>query len=220
MSDDVAFYQDNNFLESCCRFYNQNSDALILWFGGLGEPFLSKELSNITQMDCLVFRDINSNWYKDGVSEKYNSRIKMIKNLEIFKKKKKYKKVICCGQSSGGYAALYFLHHMDGDLSIAFAPQTGNQFSGDGHMSPPIKLNKVSNFFRKNTKNIIINISRSEKEHDKIYKWDDWWQIKDLKKFPNVTIITHPYDSHPTSLFLKKTGIFYKYMKNLIDIYC
>lgn len=122
---------------------------IIIWFGGLGEPFLSEKLSNITQMDCLSFRDFNSNWYNNGVSHSFNSRTKMIKNLENFKKTHNYKKIIFCGQSSGGYAALYFFHYLQGDLGIVFCPQTGNHFSGDGHMYPSIKLKKIPNFFKK-----------------------------------------------------------------------
>lgn len=215
----MDFYRIYNFSEDRCIFYGNNSDTLIIWFGGLGEPFLSEKLSKFTNMDCLIFRDKDSNWYMNGVSNQYNSREKMIQNLRNFKNSQNYKKILFCGQSSGGYAALFFFHYVGGDLSIVFSPQTANQFSGDGHMSPPFKLKDISKLFRRNDKNIIINISRSEKNHEKKYRWDDWWQIRYLRNYPNVTIITHPYDSHATTLFLREKNIFYKFMKNIIDIY-
>ena len=205
--------------ENRCKFYDKNSSSIIIWFGGLGEPFLSEKLSHFTGMDCLSLLDINSNWYETGISEEFNSRKKMIKYFSSLKKYKNYEKLIFCGQSSGGYNALYFFYYLKGDLSIVFAPQTGNQFSGDGHMSPQVKLKNISNLFRKNENNIIINISRSEKNNEKIYMWNDWWQIKNLKNCPNVTIITHPFDFHATSLFLREKEIFYKFIKGIIGIY-
>ncbi|WP_244178010.1 hypothetical protein [Gluconobacter albidus] len=204
---------------SRCKFYDKKSRSIIIWFGGLGEPFLSEKLSDFTGMDCLSLLDINSNWYENGISDKFNSRKKMIKYFNSLKDYKNYEKMIFCGQSSGGYNALYFFYYAKGDLSIVFAPQTGNQFSGDGHMSPQVELKNISNLFKKNEKNVVINISRSEKNNEKIYMWNDWWQIKDLKNYPNITIISHPFDSHATSLFLREKGIFYKFIKGIIDIY-
>ncbi|WP_224777862.1 hypothetical protein [Gluconobacter thailandicus] len=209
----------NSLSNDKCKFYNKGSDTLIIWFGGLGEPFLSDNFVNAVGVDCLSLRDNNSNWYEDGISSYYNSRKKMVIFFDILKIERKYKKIIFSGQSSGGYNALYFFHYNKGDLAIVFAPQTGNQFSGDGHMSPPVKLKNISNLLKKSEKNIIINISRSEKKNEKIYMWNDWWQIRDIRNYENITLITHPFESHATSVFLRDKGIFYKFMKGIIDIY-
>jgi len=170
---------------------------------------MGENLSQITNAAVLSFKDSESDWYT-------SRKKKITLHLKEFFEEFVFLRKIFCGQSSGGYAALLFGKKLNADLFIAFSPQIKNSFSGDGHMSPPIKIANLERTFSGKEGNIILILPKSENSHKDIYRWDDWWQIEEIRKRNNVVLVTLPCDYHAATIWLKKRNILYSYINSII----
>ncbi|MBU2653829.1 hypothetical protein [Acidomonas methanolica] len=189
----------------------QVSEDIVVWFGGLGEPFISKKFSETLNINVLSFIDKNSSWYSERKSI-------ISRTLSGFFSYFRFQKKIFCGQSSGGYAALLFGKKVNANLFMLYSPQIKNSFSGDGHMSPPFKINNLERNFSSINGNIILTLPRSENDHKESYRWDDWWQTDKIRKMDNVIVVTLPCDYHAVTVWLKERGIFYDYVNSFIKM--
>lgn len=201
------------------RFHFKGNDRLIVWFGGINEPFFSEKFSDIAGCDCVYVRDTRSDWYVNGVLPSQNSPIEgrdFLKDIMA----RDYRKVIFCGQSSGGYAALFYGWHCPADLVIAFAPQTRNMRNGQNVMTPRVPLVDVGDLYLSgsNTR-IILNVSRNESAHEDDFFWDDWRQIRKISEFKGATVVSHPYDNHSVSVKLREDGLLYRYVTGMVNAY-
>ncbi|MEM8514817.1 hypothetical protein RCH14_004172 [Massilia sp. MP_M2] len=201
-------------------FHDYGSDNLIIWFGGINEPHFNPEIARLANCDILTVRDIMNSWYTTGLTSSHANIDQAILELKQFIADRKYKKICLCGQSSGGYGALFYSHLLNADLCIAFSPQTRNVFNGQCQMTPDIRIKDVGEFFDASSPTkILLNMSRSESDHDEQFAWNDWLQIEKLRKKPNVTVITHPYDNHSVSAKLREAGLLYRFTASLINTY-
>lgn len=198
--------------------YLSGNDTVIVWFGGIDEPFMSENFANSQDKDIVLLRDCGNDWYSTGVLPEHSSIEEGVEFLDTILAD--YKKKIFCGQSSGGYAALLYSWHCDADLCIPFAPQTSNMFSGQCTMIPHVPIVDVAKLHLDTPRpHIVINVSRSEVEHEDEFFWDDWRHIKRLAASPYVTIIDHPYHAHAVTVRLHQDSRLYLLVRNLINIY-
>lgn len=202
------------------RYYSMNSDHLIVWFGGINEPFFSGKLSNESGFDQISFIDAAKNWYTNGILSTHESVADGVSYLLNIIMQHKYAKVIFCGQSSGGYAALLYGFHLKVDLCILFSPQTRNFFNGQCMMVPSIKLVDVGDLYANNPgPNLVFNVGRSEGDHENEFYWDDWRQLSKFLSFDCATFIRHPYDNHSISVLIKNNGNLYRFVSGLIKAF-
>lgn len=201
-------------------FHDHQADRLIIWFGGINEPHFNPEIARLANCDILTFRDTTNSWYTTGFTTRHINIDQAIIELKQFIAERKYKKICLCGQSSGGYGALLYSHMLNADLCIAFSPQTRNMFNGQCQMTPHIRIKDVGELFTNSSETrILLNMSRSESDHQDQFAWNDWLQIDKLKASPNVTVITHPYNNHSVSVKLREDGVLYKLTASLINTY-
>lgn len=87
-------------------------------------------------------------------------------------------------------------------------------------MTPHVRLQDIGELYLTNTKTrVILNMSRSERDHEDQFSWDDWRQIEKLRENANVTVITHPYHNHSVSVKLREAGLLYKLTASLATTY-
>lgn len=203
------------------RGYKMGSDVLFVWFGGINEPFFSENFARECGFDCLYFVDKKYNWYTEGVDEEgvdHDTLISLLTDVCGG-----YSYVCFAGQSSGGYAALYYATKCRADLVIAFAPQTKNSFDGQCGMTPKVKLVDIfelySSMSERERPHLVINISRSEKDHCNEFQWRDREQIAELSGLNRVTVVTHPYDNHAVSVLMRHDNILYRYLIATVGVY-
>lgn len=202
------------------RFHAHGSDKLVIWFGGINEPHFNPDVAILSGCDMLTVRDAQASWYTRGITSKHFSAEQALYELTQVILDRGYRKLCLCGQSSGGYGALLYAHLLNADLCIAFSPQTRNFYSGQCQMMPHVKLQDIGELYRTNTKTkLIINMSRSERDHEDKFSWDDWRQVEKLREHPNATFLTHPYDNHAVSVKLREAGLLYKLTASLISTY-
>lgn len=202
-------------LDNNVRFFSANSDKLIVWFGGINEPFLSDKLSLETTFDQLSCIDNRFNWYTAGILQGDNSVDDGVFFLRRFLEK--YKKVVFCGQSSGGYAALLYGYYLSVDLCLLFSPQTKNFFNGQNVMVPTTELIDVSELYANGGRTrLIFNLSRSEKDHEDVFFWDDWRQVEKFMLLNQAVFIRHPYDNHSVSVKIRENADLYRYVHGLL----
>jgi hypothetical protein len=212
--DDIIIGTNEVEDEVAFKFHSNNSKVLIVWFGGMREPFFGKRFADESGFDCLYFRDSGFDWYTKGLAGVADNIELSAAWLNSFKLGK-YDFVCFCGQSSGGYGALYFGLHCSANLCIVFAPQIKNVFDGQCRMSPHVPLMDLYEQYRnQNPKvpKVILNLSRSEKDHLHEFAWDDFKQVENFKNLDCVTTIIHPYDNHATSFKLSADGILYRFL--------
>ena len=201
-------------------FHNHESDKLIIWFGGINEPHFNPEIARLANCDMLTVRDMMNSWYTTGLASHHANIDEAILELKQFITEREYKKICLCGQSSGGYGALFYSHLLNADLCIAFSPQTRNVFNGQCQMTPHIRIKDVGDLFDASSPTkILLNMARSESDHEEQFAWNDWLQIKKIRTSPNVTIITHPYNNHSVSVKLREAGLLYRFTASLINAY-
>ncbi len=201
------------------RYYLNGNDRLLVWFGGINEPFFSERFPEISGCDCVFVRDTRYDWYTAGVLPSHTSPIEGRDFLnEVIARG--YRKVIFCGQSSGGYGALFYGWHCPAHLIVAFAPQTQNMRNGQNIMAPQIPLTDVGDLYLSGSNaKIILNLSRTESAHENEFFWDDWRQIRKLSQYRGATVVSHPYDNHSVSVKLREDGLLYRYVAALINVY-
>ncbi|MGE6781501.1 hypothetical protein ACQKGL_03145 [Ensifer adhaerens] len=201
------------------RYYFNGCDRLVVWFGGINEPFFSEKFAEASGCDCVFVRDTRFDWYTAGVLPSHTSAIEGRDFLkEIIARG--YRKVIFCGQSSGGYGALFYGWHCPANLVIAFAPQTRNVRNGQNMMVPQVPISDVGDLYLSGSHTrIILNLSRNENSHEDEFFWDDWRQIRKLSEYHAATVVSHPYDNHSVSVKLREDGLLYRYVSALIDVY-
>jgi hypothetical protein len=191
------------------------SEACLVWFAGLSEPFLNPDFlrSRPSQpLDGLFLLDAGLDWYTSGFKGIGEDFARSVAWLREFLSKHGYKRAFLGGQSSGGYAALRIGRHISPTAVIAFSPQTKNIVNAHGQQQPAILLEDLSVIYADWDCSfpIYIHLSRSEKDHLDQFSWNDWEQIRPFLSMDNVTIIRHPFDKHAVSLPLYGRGLFYK----------
>jgi hypothetical protein len=203
------------------RFYDQGSERLIVWFGGINEPFVSANLAEATSCDTLALVDHRRDWYTLGILPEHSSPEHGINFLRRYIHDRSYKRVIFGGQSSGGYGALYYAYHCNIELCIAFSPQTANEVNGQCKRVPNVELVNLGDLYRQgSTTRLVLNASRSEKDHEAEFFWDDWRSIRRLEDYEGSTIVRHPYDNHALTVMLRRDNSLYSYISGLILAYC
>lgn len=202
------------------KVYTRKSDTLFVWFGGINEPFFSEKFAETSGFDCLYFRDLGFDWYVNGLSGTSLSSEQFAQAIRAFSRPR-YKFVCFGGQSSGGYAALFYGLACNADLCIPFSPQTRNTFNGQCSMTPHVKLADITELYRARTERplVVLNVSRSERQHRNEYEWRDHDQIVDLKFLDGITTIIHPHDNHAVSVRLRSQGILYQHLVSLVATY-
>lgn len=203
------------------RFYEASSELLIVWFGGINEPFMSSKLAEVTGHNVLSLRDSNFTWYTHGVLPTHGSIVEGRDFLNQLRDRRGFKRLVFCGQSSGGYGALLYAYHCHADVCIAFAPQTRNVFDGQCRMLPTVQLADLCNMYLTGSNvRMLLNLSRNEEEHENEFFWDDWRHIRKLSTYAKATIISHPYSNHAVSAKLREDGLLYRYVSAMISAYC
>ncbi|WP_185737801.1 hypothetical protein [Burkholderia cepacia] len=202
------------------QYVKQGSDTLFVWFGGINEPFFSSSFPGRSGYDCLYFRDSNSDWYANGVfglTQDSSAFISIMRNVIM----PNYRCVCFGGQSSGGYAALFYGLACLVDLCIVFSPQIRNQFDGQCRMSPHVRIHDLHELYRNSTERprAIVNVSRSEREHQNDFQWNDIKQLDDFRHLDKVTLNIHPYDNHAVSVKLREEGLLYDLLVGYVTGY-
>ncbi|PYE16593.1 hypothetical protein C7410_12934 [Paraburkholderia silvatlantica] len=203
------------------KAYANNSDTLFVWFGGINEPFFSENFARESGFDCLYFIDKNYNWYTEGLAaDGYGPEEFVAALTDICRR---YRYVSFAGQSSGGYASLYYARRCNVDLVIAFAPQTRNLFDGQCGMTPKVRLADIYDLYSSagaaERPAVLLNISRSEKDHHREFQWHDREQIAEMATLDRVTVVTHPYDNHAVSVLMRHDAILYRYLAAMVSVY-
>lgn len=203
------------------KYYEKQSSTLLIWFGGINEPFFSSKMPNISNSDCLYFRDDNKDWYMDGIHLLTGGFTESVRAIVEFINSKRYKDVFIAGQSSGGYASLRFGHAIKPTAVFAFSPQTKNIYSGQCQMCPHVRLEDLGLLFTSEPVGfqVVLNLARSEKSHSSEFFWDDWRQIGTLNDLDNVTTIKHPIDNHSVTVILRERGRLYKIVSGLMTAF-
>jgi len=214
-----------SIISNSMLYTNNGSDAIIVWFGGMHEPFLNpvflKTYPNAV-FDGLFLTDARSDWYMagfNGIAEDFASSVEW---LQKFIHDHRYRRIFLCGQSSGAYAALRVARHIRPTAVIAFAPQTRNLVNKRGKMQPWVNVEDLTLLYSDwgNDFPIHIHLSRSEAAHRERFFWDDWNQIEFFLMTDNVTIIRHPFDYHAVGIRLHEKKIFYKTLLLTSMLYC
>jgi len=206
--------------EHVARYHGNDSDTLVVWFGGINEPFFSEKFASHSQFDCLYFRDSACDWYVGGLHLCGYTKADFILLLKEFCASR-YKFVCFCGQSSGGYAALYYGLVCHADLCIVFSPQTKNTFNGQCAMTPHVRLEDIAALYQNETVRplVLLNIARSERDHIVEFEWRDHDQVADLRLLDGVTTIIHPYDNHAVSVKMREAKLLYTYVSGMVTVY-
>lgn len=198
--------------------YSGDSRSVVVWFGGINEPFMSRNFAHSSERDFIMLRDSKSDWYTSGVSRDHNSVDEGIAFLNAMLSN--YDKKIFCGQSSGGYAALLYSWHCNADLCLPFAPQTANMFGGQCAMVPHVRLDDVARLHVDEPRpRIVASVSRDEAEHERDFFWDDWRHVQKLMQSPRVVIVNHPYHAHAVTVRMHGEGRLYRFIEGMISIY-
>ncbi|HLY44600.1 MAG TPA: hypothetical protein VKQ73_03400 [Stellaceae bacterium] len=206
-------------------YTNNGSDACIVWFGGIREPFINpaflKTYPNAV-FDGLFLTDARADWYMAGFSGIAEDFASSVEWLRKFIADHRYRRIFLSGQSSGAYAALRVARHIRPTAVIAFAPQTRNLVDNRGIMQPWVNVEDLGLLYSdwENDFPIYIHVSRSEDAHKEQFFWDDWNQIKPFLTIDNVTIIRHPFDYHAVGIHLYQKDIFYKTLLLTALLYC
>lgn len=208
----------NLFVNGSAEYYDRQSDTLLIWFGGINEPFFSSKMPDITLSDCLYFRDDNEDWYMNGIHLLSGGFLDSVNSIKEFIAAKKYRNVFLAGQSSGGYASLRFAHAVKPTAVFAFSPQTKNFYSGQCQMCPHIKLDDLGLLYTSIPIDfqVVLNLPRSENSHNSQFFWDDWRQIEMLNGLDNFTVIKHPIDNHSVTVILRERGRLYNLVAGLM----
>jgi hypothetical protein len=204
---------DNDF--GAARHVANGSEACLVWFSGLHEPFLNPNFLRSRpglSLDGLLLLDAAADWYTNGIRDIGGGFAQSVMWLQAFLSGHGYKRVFLGGQSSGGYAAIRIARHIRPTAVIAFSPQTRNIVNAQGHQQPAIVLEDLAGVYADWDCGfpIYIHLSRSEKDHIDQFSWNDWEQVEPFLSMNNVTITRHPFDKHAVSLPLYGKGLFYK----------
>jgi hypothetical protein len=103
---------------------------LILTFAGMASQlfeFEHYEFVRTTQhADCskIYCYDKNYTWYQSGVNDELNSLGKLTDKLKELSATAAPSNIRCLGVSAGGFASLFFGHHLKADVVHAFGTQT------------------------------------------------------------------------------------------------
>ncbi len=202
------------------RYEKHGSDTLFVWFGGINEPFFSSSFPSYSGFDCLYFRDSEFDWYANGVAGLVPDAESLIAALRDGLMPA-YSHVCFAGQSSGGHAALYYGLACLADLCIVFAPQIRNQFDGQCKMVPHVPLKNLYNLYRDalETPKVLVNVSRSERDHSNEFEWNDLKQLDEFRNLDCVTLNIHPYDNHAVSVKLREEKLLYDLLVGYVGGY-
>lgn len=201
-------------------FYQNGSKTLLIWFGGMDEPFISQKMAIACNVDVLAVTDKFKSWYSLGFCSNHSTYQDSLEQLEKTISDGAYEKLVFCGQSSGGYAALKYALDLKPDLVIAFSPQTKNAFSGSGRMSPHIKLEDLGERYANNIETkLVFLLARSEADHEDKFRWDDWWQVAKFRNHPSSTFIDLPYHNHNISSIIRNRMNLYSFISGLLTMF-
>lgn len=203
----------------CYAFYPRGSETLIVWFGGINEPYISENLALETNVDVLAVRDVKFSWYMNGILDEQESVEAGMEWLSSVISP--YRHVAFCGQSSGGYGAMLYGALCKADLCIAFSPQTRNMADGQNHIVPRQKLVDLRTVYEHDAPKprLILNLARSEKDHEDSFFWDDWRQVEYFRNLSFCTLLVHPFDNHSVSVCLRNEGRLYRLISGLLWAY-
>lgn len=202
------------------KIHERSSKTLIVWFGGINEPYISSRLADATGCSVLAIRDHAFSWYTKGILPGHSSVSDGADWLNQFILENEFGITVFCGQSSGGYGALLYAYHCKADCCITFSPQTRNLFTGQCTMVPSVKLLDLWELYKSYVgTRLIFNIGRSESSHENEFFWDDWRQVDKFRNHDSATFITHPIDNHSVSIVLREMGMLYDFINNIIRIY-
>lgn len=62
-------------------------------------------------------------------------------------------------------------------------------------------------------------MSRSEREHQNDFQWNDIKQLDDFRHLDKVTLNIHPYDNHAVSVKLREEGVLYDLLVGYVTGY-
>jgi len=199
------------------RFYQRNTRTLVIWFGGINEPYFSEKLSSVCNVDLIAVLDTKCSWYTEGFHEVHESYEDGLATLRCLIEENGFEKIILCGQSSGGYAALRFAIDLKPELVFVFSPQTRNSFDGQCRMCPHVNLLDLGDIYQDNLNTrLVFNMSRTERDHQMSFRWDDWWHVEKFISHPKATFITHPFDNHSVSVKIREEMDLYKYVNGML----
>jgi hypothetical protein len=207
---------ENSIPDSDYRFYDRQSDRLIVWFGGINEPFMSANFANEMNCDVLSVADSRYKWYTQGVLPHHETIDEGVAWMR--EASNSYAEVIYIGQSSGGYGALLYAATLNPAMVIAFSPQTRNFFNGQNSRCPAVQLVDLRSIYTSNTRStrIILNVGQSESDHENEFCWNDRLQVEPFTVLPYATLTIHPYNNHNISGKLKADGLLYRYLSGTI----
>lgn len=104
--------------------FKRNGLPLIISFAGLGDQFNFGKTLRELDVNAIYLRDMNHNWYLNGLEGIGNS-VDEVKEF-LSQKSKEYEApyVLSLGTSAGGFAALLYGSLLQVDEILAFSPQT------------------------------------------------------------------------------------------------
>ena len=97
---------------------------LIISFAGLGDQFNFGNTLSAFQANVIYLRDLNHNWYLNGLPGVGNSVNAMVALFQEKIKEYEPSRVVTLGVSAGGFGAILFGCLLKADSVIAFSPQT------------------------------------------------------------------------------------------------
>ncbi|WP_353862020.1 hypothetical protein [Azospirillum formosense] len=211
---------DTNKINSY-QHVSHGRNELIIWFGGIGEPFLNSNFIHACETDALFLVDVACDWYMGGLSGVSSSYAETAEWIELLIEKHKYSKVFLGGQSSGGYAALHTAALLKKASGVtALAPQTRNLENFKKMMMPGVPIADLSKIYNDSMNfPVHLHIARSERLHMEEFFWDDWNQVDWLLERSHVMVTRYPSDRHPVSLDMYRHGIFYQTVINDVQMF-
>lgn len=176
------------------KIINNDSENLIVCFGGCGHKFIQGELpfeflnfltkSYKCRNDSVFYVDYNECWYHKGFKNITTNIDESVNYLNKVINRKPYKKIIFMGVSAGGYASILFGSLCNVSNVIAFVPRTikAPRMTDQRYYNLKNVINNCSMRFPNKTKYLLIANKSAPKGHHHIS------HCYNLQGFENVTI--------------------------------
>jgi hypothetical protein len=129
MNSNILIKTESDEIEGIHLDFNNNSDVLLISFGGLSEgmgipPYEFLRIASEFNVQKIFLRDSLRSWYQRGIKGIGNNIDRVANYLQAKIDEQKFNKIITTGNSAGGYAAILFGYLLEVDSAIAFSPQT------------------------------------------------------------------------------------------------